>query len=51
MLITLVLVIGVIFVFLRNASATIIPSLALPFALLGTFAMMAVLGYASTSCR
>ena len=45
MLITLVLVIGVIFVFLRNASATIIPSMALPFALLGTFAMMAVLGY------
>ena len=43
MLITLVLVIGVIFVFLRNASATIIPSMALPFALLGTFAVMAVL--------
>jgi HAE1 family hydrophobic/amphiphilic exporter-1 len=45
MLVTLVLVIGVIFVFLRNASATIIPSMALPFALLGTFAMMAVFGY------
>jgi hydrophobic/amphiphilic exporter-1 (mainly G- bacteria), HAE1 family len=45
MLITLVLVIGVIFVFLRNTSATIIPSMALPFALLGTFAMMAVLSY------
>jgi len=45
MLITLVLVIGVIFVFLRNASATIIPSMALPFALLGTFAVMAVLSY------
>ncbi len=45
MLITLVLVIGVIFVFLRNVSATIIPSMALPFALLGTFAVMAVLGY------
>ncbi len=45
MLITLVLVIGVIFAFLRNASATIIPSMALPFALLGTFAVMAVLGY------
>ena len=45
MLITLVLVIGVIFVFLRNASATIIPSMALPFAMLGTFAVMAVLSY------
>ncbi len=45
MLITLVLVIGVIFAFLRNPSATIIPSMALPFALLGTFAIMAVLNY------
>ena len=45
MLITLILVIGVIFVFLRNASATIIPSMALPFALMGTFAMMAVFHY------
>ena len=45
MLVTLILVVGVIFVFLRNASATIIPSMALPFAILGTFAMMAVFGY------
>ncbi len=45
MLFTLILVIGVIFIFLRNASATIIPSMALPFAILGTFAMMAVLHY------
>jgi hydrophobic/amphiphilic exporter-1 (mainly G- bacteria), HAE1 family len=45
MLVTLVLVVGVIFLFLRNASATIIPSMALPFAMLGTFAMMAVFGY------
>jgi hydrophobic/amphiphilic exporter-1 (mainly G- bacteria), HAE1 family len=45
MLITLVLVIGVIFAFLRSPSATIIPSMALPFALLGTFAVMAVLNY------
>jgi HAE1 family hydrophobic/amphiphilic exporter-1 len=45
MLVTLALVIGVIFVFLRNASATIIPSMALPFAMLGTFAVMAVLNY------
>ena len=45
MLITLVLVIGVIFFFLRNASATIIPSLALPFTMLGTFAVMAALDF------
>src|SRR5580698_6527016 len=45
MAITLVLVILVIFVFLVNGSATLIPSLALPFSLLGTFAVMAVLNY------
>jgi HAE1 family hydrophobic/amphiphilic exporter-1 len=45
MLLTLVLVIGVIFVFLRNASATLIPTLALPFSILGTFAVMAMLHY------
>ncbi len=45
MLITLVLVIAVIFFFLRNASATTIPSLALPFTILGTFAVMAALNF------
>jgi HAE1 family hydrophobic/amphiphilic exporter-1 len=40
-----VLVILVIFVFLRTLSATIIPSLALPIAVIGTFAGMAFLGY------
>ena len=45
MLVTLVLVVRVIFVFLLNGSATVIPSLALPFAVLGTFAVMAVLQY------
>ena len=40
-----VLVIGVIFVFLRTLSATVIPSLALPIAVIGTFAGMALLGY------
>ena len=39
------LVIGVIFVFLRSASTTIIPSLALPISIVGTFAAMAALGY------
>ena len=39
------LVVGVIFLFLRRASATIIPSLALPIAVIGTFAGMSALGY------
>ncbi len=45
MLVTLVLVVAVIFVFLHNASATIIPALALPFSILGTFAMMKTMNY------
>ncbi|MGH9572052.1 MAG: efflux RND transporter permease subunit [Candidatus Acidiferrales bacterium] len=39
------LVILVIFLFLRNISATIMPSLALPMAIIGTFAVMYLLGY------
>ena len=42
---TLFLVVFVIFIFLRNVSATIIPSLALPLSLIGTFAVMYLLGY------
>jgi hydrophobic/amphiphilic exporter-1 (mainly G- bacteria), HAE1 family len=45
MMVTLALVIGVIFLFLRNASATLIPSLALPFSLVGTFAAMYMLDF------
>lgn len=45
MLVTLLLVVLVIFAFLLNGSATLIPSLALPFSLLGTFTVMAVLQY------
>jgi hydrophobic/amphiphilic exporter-1 (mainly G- bacteria), HAE1 family len=45
LLLTLVLVISVIFLFLRNVSATAIPSMALPFSLVGTFAVMYVLDY------
>ncbi|NLI45674.1 MAG: efflux RND transporter permease subunit, partial [Acidobacteria bacterium] len=40
LMLTLCLVILVIFLFLRNVSATIIPSLALPFSIVGTFAVM-----------
>src|SRR5579885_3638934 len=39
------LVVLVIFLFLRNVSATIIPSLALPLSVIGTFAAMSLLGY------
>jgi HAE1 family hydrophobic/amphiphilic exporter-1 len=39
------LVVMVIFIFLRNLSATLIPSLALPMSLIGTFAAMALLNY------
>jgi len=45
LLLTLALVVLVIFLFLRNLSATVIPSLALPFSIVGTFAAMYVLGY------
>jgi len=43
--ITLVLVVMVIFLFLRNLSATVIPSLALPLSIIGTFAVMYMLDY------
>jgi HAE1 family hydrophobic/amphiphilic exporter-1 len=39
------LVVMVIFLFLRNISATIIPSLALPMSIVGTFSVMYLLGY------
>jgi HAE1 family hydrophobic/amphiphilic exporter-1 len=44
-MLALVLVILVIFVFLRNLSATVIPSLALPMSIIGTFIVMYYLGY------
>jgi hydrophobic/amphiphilic exporter-1 (mainly G- bacteria), HAE1 family len=42
---TLALVILVIFLFLRNVRATVIPSLALPMSLVGTFIVLYLLGY------
>lgn len=45
LLLTIGLVILVIFLFLRNLSATVIPSLALPVSLIGTFAVMSLLHY------
>ena len=45
LLLTVCLVVMVIFIFLRNISATVIPSLALPMSIIGTFAVMFLLGY------
>jgi multidrug efflux pump len=45
LLLTTALVVMVIFLFLRNAAATIIPGIAVPLSLVGTFAVMYLLGY------
>ncbi len=45
MMLTIALVILVIFLFLRNGPATLIPALALPISILGTFAVMYVVGF------
>lgn len=45
MAMTLGLVVMVIFLFLRNFSATVIPSLAMPFSIIGTFAVMYLMHY------
>jgi HAE1 family hydrophobic/amphiphilic exporter-1 len=45
LLLTIALVVMVIFLFLRNLSATVIPSLAVPLSIVGTFAVMYMLGY------
>ena len=45
MMLTLCLVVMVIFLFIRNISATVIPSLSLPMSIVGTFAIMYPLGY------
>lgn len=45
LVLTVFLVVLVIFIFLRNLGATIIPSLALPMSIISTFAVMAIMGY------
>ncbi|HEX8793229.1 MAG TPA: multidrug efflux RND transporter permease subunit [Polyangiaceae bacterium] len=45
LVITVALVVAVIFLFLRNVRATIIPSIAVPLSLIGTFGVMYLLGY------
>jgi hydrophobic/amphiphilic exporter-1 (mainly G- bacteria), HAE1 family len=42
---TVLIVVVVIFLFLRNVSATLIPGAAVPFSIIGTFAVMYLLGY------
>ncbi len=45
LIISIVLVIAVVFVFLRNWRTTLIPSVAVPVSLIGTFGVMYLLGY------
>ncbi|MBS1853438.1 MAG: efflux RND transporter permease subunit, partial [Acidobacteria bacterium] len=45
LMLTVALVVLVIFLFLRNLSATVIPSIAVPLSLIGTFGVMYLLGY------
>ncbi|MBZ5575803.1 MAG: efflux RND transporter permease subunit [Acidobacteriia bacterium] len=49
MIATLSLVILVIFLFLRNLSATMIPAMALPFSILGTFSVIYLMGFTLNS--
>ncbi len=45
MMLTIALVVMVIFLFLRNIAATVIPSVAVPLSIVGTFGVMYLLGY------
>jgi multidrug efflux pump len=45
LLISICLVVAVVFIFLRNPRATLIPSVAVPVSLIGTFAVMYLFGY------
>jgi hydrophobe/amphiphile efflux-1 (HAE1) family protein len=45
LLVAIILVVGVIFLFLQNWRATLIPAIAVPVVLLGTFAVLAIAGY------
>src|SRR5207253_7558674 len=49
LMLTVALVVMVIFLFLRNLRATIIPSVAVPLSLVGTFGVMYLLGYSLNS--
>jgi multidrug efflux pump len=47
--ITLVLVVGVVFLFLQDWRATVIPTIAIPVSLIGVFAILYVLGYSANT--
>src|SRR5207302_6643852 len=47
--ITLVLVVGVVFMFLQDWRATLIPTIAIPVSLIGVFALLYVLGYSANT--
>jgi len=49
LVITLVLVVGVVFMFLQDWRATIIPTIAIPVSLIGVFAVLYVLGYSANT--
>ncbi len=51
MILAVFLVVLVIFLFLRDLRATLIPSLSVPLSLVGTFAVMYLAGYSLTTCR
>ena len=51
MLLTIVLVVMVIFLFLRNPRTTLIPSITVPLSLIGTFAVMYLFGYSLDNFR
>ena len=51
LLLTVALVVMVIFVFLRKLWATVIPSIALPLAIVGTFGVMHLLGFSLDNFR
>ena len=49
LIITLVLVVGVVFLFLQDWRATIIPTIAIPVSLIGVFAVLYALGYSANT--
>ncbi len=49
LLITLILVVAVVYLFLQNWRATLIPTIAIPVSLIGVFAILYVLGYSANT--
>lgn len=49
LVITLILVVGVVFLFLQDWRATVIPTIAIPVSLIGVFAVLYVLGYSANT--